>query len=119
MAVNALLRLSARGEALVAELLRLADHIPPLFSLQEKAEQKAAEQLIDAVCDVLEKVVPGPAASPEPSGSCPPALCPGAAPLCTRRRGPRMSMHSHLRAALGPTLTRARTNAHSCSDHLA
>lgn len=40
MAVNALLRLSARGEALVAELLRLSDHIPPLFSLADKAEQK-------------------------------------------------------------------------------
>ena len=48
MAVNALLRLSARGEALVAELLRLSDHIPTLFSLSEKAEQKAyGEVLLD------------------------------------------------------------------------
>ena len=48
MAVNSLLRLSSRGEALVAELLRLSDHIPPLFSLLEKQEQKTyGEVLID------------------------------------------------------------------------
>ena len=48
MAVNVLLRLSSRGEALVAELLRLSDHIPPLFSLLEKQEQKAyGEVLLD------------------------------------------------------------------------
>ena len=48
MAVQALLRLSSRGEALIAELLRLSDNIPPLFSLAEKAEQKAfGEVLLD------------------------------------------------------------------------
>ena len=48
MAVNALLRLSARGEALVAELLRLSDHIPQTFSLAEKADQKRyGDVLID------------------------------------------------------------------------
>ena len=48
MAVNSLLRLSSRGEALVAELLRLSDHIPPLFSLTEKQEQKVyGEVLLD------------------------------------------------------------------------
>ena len=48
MAVNVLLRLSSRGEALVAELLRLSDHIPPLFSLLEKQEQKTyGEVLLD------------------------------------------------------------------------
>ena len=48
MAVNVLLRLSSRGEALVAELLRLSDHIPPLFALQEKQEQKVyGEVLLD------------------------------------------------------------------------
>ena len=48
MAVNALLRLSARGEALIAELLRVSDHVPPLFSLSEKAEQKTyGEVLLD------------------------------------------------------------------------
>ena len=40
MAVQALLRLSSRGEALVAELLRLSAHVPHLFSLTEKTEQK-------------------------------------------------------------------------------
>ena len=48
MAVNALLRLSSRGEALIAELLRLADHIPPLFSLADKLDQKIyGEVLLD------------------------------------------------------------------------
>lgn len=42
MAVQALLRLSSRGEALVAELLRLSAHVPHLFSLAEKTEQKQA-----------------------------------------------------------------------------
>ena len=41
LAASAFLRLSSRGEALVAELLRLSDHIPHLFLLQEKSEQKA------------------------------------------------------------------------------
>lgn len=41
MAVNILLRLSSRGEALVAELLRVSDHIPALFSLADRMEQKA------------------------------------------------------------------------------
>ena len=41
LAASAFLRLSSRGEALVAELLRLSDHIPRLFLLQDKAEQKA------------------------------------------------------------------------------
>ena len=40
LAVNAFLRLSSRGEALIAELLRLSDHIPPLFLLQDKQDQK-------------------------------------------------------------------------------
>ena len=35
-----LLRLSARGEALIAELLRLSDHTPTLFLLADKAYQK-------------------------------------------------------------------------------
>jgi len=41
LAASAFLRLSSRGEALVAELLRLSEHIPRLFLLQEKPEQKA------------------------------------------------------------------------------
>lgn len=41
LAASAFLRLSSRGEALVAELLRLSDHIPRLFLLQDKPEQKA------------------------------------------------------------------------------
>ena len=39
-AVSTLLRLTSRGNSLVAELLRLSDHVPPLFSLLEKQEQK-------------------------------------------------------------------------------
>ena len=41
LAASAFLRLSSRGEALVAELLRLSEHIPRLFLLQDKPEQKA------------------------------------------------------------------------------
>ena len=36
MAVNVLLRLSARGEALIAELLRVSDHVPAFFALGDK-----------------------------------------------------------------------------------
>ena len=39
-AVQALLRLSSRGEALVAEILRLSDHVPPLFVMADRVEQK-------------------------------------------------------------------------------
>jgi len=46
MAVNVLLRLSSRGEALVAELLRVSDHVPPLFSLADKVEQKTYSEVI-------------------------------------------------------------------------
>jgi WASH complex subunit strumpellin len=50
LAASALLRLSSRGEALVAELLRLSDHIPRLFLLQDKPEQKAyGDILLDFV----------------------------------------------------------------------
>ena len=45
---QALLRLSSRGEALIAELQRLSAHVPHLFSLAEKAEQKQfGEVLLD------------------------------------------------------------------------
>ena len=44
--MNALLRLSARGEALVAEMLRLSDHIPPLFTLADKTEKAAYEAVL-------------------------------------------------------------------------
>ena len=40
LAVSSFLRLSSRGEALVAELLRLSEHIPRLFLLQDKNDQK-------------------------------------------------------------------------------
>ena len=46
MAQNALLRLSSRGEALVAEMLRLSSHIPPLFMLAEKAEKAAYDAVL-------------------------------------------------------------------------
>ena len=45
-AQNALLRLSARGEALTAELLRLSGHIPPLFLLAEKPDVKAYGEIL-------------------------------------------------------------------------
>ena len=41
-----LLRLSARGEALIAELLRLSDHTPTLFLLADKAEQKLYQDVL-------------------------------------------------------------------------
>ena len=34
-----LLSICSRGSAIVAELLRLSDHIPPVFYLASKAEQ--------------------------------------------------------------------------------
>lgn len=46
MAVNVLLRLSARGEALIAELLRVSDHVPAFFALGDKTEQKLYSDLL-------------------------------------------------------------------------
>ena len=46
MAVQALLRLVGRGEALVAELLRLSEHIPPVFSLSDKTEQRLYGEIL-------------------------------------------------------------------------
>lgn len=40
VAGQTLLRLVSRGNAIIAELLRLSEHIPSVFRLEDKASQK-------------------------------------------------------------------------------
>jgi WASH complex subunit strumpellin len=40
VAGQTLLRLTSRGNAIIAELLRLSAHIPPVFKLEDKQTQK-------------------------------------------------------------------------------
>jgi len=46
VAGQVLLRLTARGSAIIAELLRLSAHIPPVFKLEDKATQQKYGQIL-------------------------------------------------------------------------
>jgi hypothetical protein len=41
-----LLRLASRGNAIIAELVRLSEHIPAIFKLDDKAQQKKYADII-------------------------------------------------------------------------
>lgn len=43
-----ILRIVARGNAIIAELLRLSDFVPPVFKLETKSEQ---QKYGDLICD--------------------------------------------------------------------
>lgn len=45
---QAILRIVSRGNAIIAELLRLSDFIPPVFRLKDKSDQ---QKYGDIICD--------------------------------------------------------------------
>lgn len=45
---QAILRIVSRGNAIIAELLRLSDFIPPVFKLKDKSDQ---QKYGDIICD--------------------------------------------------------------------
>lgn len=46
LAGQTLVRLVARGQAIIAELLRLSTHIPPVFKLADKESQKRYQDVL-------------------------------------------------------------------------
>jgi WASH complex subunit strumpellin len=46
LAGQTLVRLVARGQAIIAELLRLSTHIPPVFKMDDKATQKRYQDIL-------------------------------------------------------------------------
>jgi len=46
LAGQALLRLVSRANAIIAELLRLSAHVPPVFKLEDKATQKKYGEIL-------------------------------------------------------------------------
>jgi WASH complex subunit strumpellin len=46
LAGQSLLRLVARANAIIAELLRLSAHIPPVFKLEDRATQKKYGEIL-------------------------------------------------------------------------